>query len=505
MKGAAALVQSFDRQDVGGLTELLGRAPPTLVCFAGERDWYRAPMLSASEVFCGPRVETVRGADGRYLAVNTPPGEFDLAKLVAGLPPAQKPDLVVVQVNRSAQTVARNLHAVRAVKVLVLGDTHHMANPISFLLEYLLAERYDLVLGEFCRQHLHWFVEAGLPRVHWLPFLSLNPRPQPPPVARRPGVAFVGSVGAHHPYRARVLEALRAEGVALDVRQAPHAEAARVHAAATISLNASLNGDLNLRIGEVLAAGGFLLTDRLSPQAGAELLFEDGRHLVFFDGADDLLQKIRHFAAHPEEAEAIRRTGAALAESELGPARKTAQLLGLVEHGRDEEPFALAREPRCRRPRSAALDPLLRRLRAYEYVQEEHRTAARLSVLATPGVSDLLLADLADLPRLSIAAIFRDEAEASRRRRAFEREGVADRVALVADRGAVPPSAEPTVLVTAAEEAAAMGEPPPCHHVIVESGRERLDADVLGRLTERLARWGFRLDDALLPAYRRQR
>jgi hypothetical protein len=504
MREASVLGQSSERQDAGELSHILGRAPPALVCFAGERDWYRAPMLSGREVFAGPRCETARGADGLYRSVKTPPGEFDLAKLVEALPPPQKPALVVAQANRSAQAVARNLHAVPAVKALVLGDTHHMPNPISFLLEYLLAERYDVVVGEFCRQHLHWFVEAGAAAVRWLPFASLNPRHEPPAGELRPGVSFVGQAGARHPYRTRVLEFLRRQGVPLEAREAPHAEAARIHAAAAMSLNVSLNGDLNLRVGEVLAAGGFLFTDRLSRQAGADLLFEDGRHLVFFDGAEHLLDRVRHFEAHPAEARAIRAAGAALALRELNAARKTAQLLDLVRDGRDESLFSPSREPRCRRPKAPALDPLLARLRAYEYVQEEHRRADRLRLIAAPGVSDLLLADLADLPRLAIAATCRDEAHLASRRRAFEREEVAEAIALTVGFANPPPSEEPTVLALGAEDLGLLDGAPAADHVIVEGGRGRLDVDALGRLGERLARRGFRLDDALLPAYRRQ-
>ena len=481
---------------------MLEKAPPALVCFAGDVGWYRRPMLSAREVFCGPRCETVVEG-GLYRSIKTPPGEFDLAKLVAGLPAEQRPALVVVQVNRSAQTVARNLHAVDALKVLIAGDTHHLQNPISFLLEYVLAERYDVLVSEFDRQHLHYFVESGLPRVHWLPFLSLNPHPQPSSESLDDTVAFVGSVGKYHPYRQSVLDALQANGVPLRVSQAPQMDAARVYAKSLLSLNVSLNGDLNLRTLEVLSAGGFLLTDRLSAQSGADLLFEDGRDLVFFDGKDDLLAKVNHYRQQPADALAIRNRGRALALREFSTLNLTSRFLDLVLDSREEDTLALKHEPRCRRLPGHPLNALLQRVRAYEYVQEEHRKADAIRVVAAPSVSDWLVADLADLPRLSLRALCRDDADVKRRRAGFARAGVAERVDVIRDAAPSALSEPSEILIVGADEAGDLARFGAPGHVLIEQGRERLDVASLGRITETLARRGLRLTDALLPAYGR--
>ena len=460
-------------------------------------------MVSATEVFCGPHCETA-GEDGAYRSIRTPPGEFDLERLIEALPAAQKPGLVVVQVNRSAQTVARNLHAVDALKVLIAGDTHHLENPISYLLEYAAAERYDMVITESARHHAHYFVEAGLPRVHWLPLLTVNAHPRPADDRPSIPVSFVGSQGEHHPYRRRILDVLERDGVPLEAGPAAQAEAARIHARSLISLNVSLNGDLNLRVLEVLLAGGFLVTDRLSPQSGASLLFEDGVEMVTFDGADDLLATVRHYRAHPDEAERIRARGLVRAEREHAPLVKSRQLLDLVLEGRESDTFSLAHEPRCRRPRTAALDDLIPRLRAYEYVQEEHRKAERLTVVATAGVSGRLLADLADLPRLDLSVDCRDWAERAWRTRALADEGVADRVRLVNGLPSVSDTASPAIAVLAPEDAASLDRMAPPDHVVIEAGRRAMDVEGLGRLTESLARRGLRLHDPLLPAFRRE-
>ena len=64
-----------------------------------------------------------------------------------------------------------------------------------------------------------------------------------------------------------------------------------MYAQSTVSFNASLSGDLNMRVFEVLSAGGFLLTDRLSPQAGLELLLRPGHDCETYGDAEELLDK----------------------------------------------------------------------------------------------------------------------------------------------------------------------------------------------------------------------
>ncbi len=78
-----------------------------------------------------------------------------------------------------------------------------------------------------------------------------------------------------------------------------------------ISLNISklpFPGTVGARVFEVLACGGFLLSNRYP---GIEALFEDGRELVYYDDFDDLERKIRHYRDRPEERRAIGARGRA--------------------------------------------------------------------------------------------------------------------------------------------------------------------------------------------------
>lgn len=60
------------------------------------------------------------------------------------------------------------------------------------------------------------------------------------------------------------------------------------------------------RVYQVLACGGFLLTDHRGELTD---LFESGKDLVIFDGPDDLEQKVHYFIEHPEERQRIAAQG----------------------------------------------------------------------------------------------------------------------------------------------------------------------------------------------------
>ncbi len=86
-------------------------------------------------------------------------------------------------------------------------------------------------------------------------------------------------------------------------------EAARAINASDININISkiiFPTMVGSRPFEVLACGGFLLTDRYT---ATDTLFTDGKHLVFYTDFDDLEDKVRYYLAHPRERRDIAERG----------------------------------------------------------------------------------------------------------------------------------------------------------------------------------------------------
>ena len=140
-------------------------------------------------------------------------------------------------------------------------------------------------------------------------------------------MSFVGQIGPLHPYRYHILDEMTAQGIPLETFSGSQEKAAEVYANSQINLNVSLNGDLNMRVFEVLSSGGFLLTDTLKPEAGLEALFEVGKHLDTYESKADLYQKIKYYLNHPDLTQQIAKAGSELFWQQHQPEQKVQQLL----------------------------------------------------------------------------------------------------------------------------------------------------------------------------------
>jgi glycosyltransferase involved in cell wall biosynthesis len=395
--------------------------PLALLCYQSAPDFYPQPMFAEREVFIGPDVAADSPSHHRI-----EPGLYDLAEEVKRLNIA--PDLVVVKPDSTGRNVPRNLGPVPGVKVLVLGDTHHLEQPISWLLDYAAGEKFDLILCHHARQHLHFFEHANLAPVAWLPLLSVNPHVQPLDQETIYPASFIGSASARwHPYRMHILEAVHKAGLPLHVATLPQIETAPLFARSAISLNVSLNGDINHRVGEVMGAGGFLLTDRLAPEAGLELLFEDEKHFILYEDEADVIEKIRFYLTHPEAARSIRRAGQEAFLAHHAPALKMRQFQDLVFEGKNAPAWEVGNEPRHRFAQPDGPVDLLIRTAVYEAAQEHQRRQPYSRLIFHPGIDPAHLSDAADLARSRLIRLLGSEASEAKLTALLTRTATLDR------------------------------------------------------------------------------
>lgn len=374
--------------------------------------WYIDPRyigpfrLSEDQVTVGP-YEGEAAPPGFHL--RTPKGAYDLHACLeeAGIP--TRFDLVVVVSDASGTNRPVNLGAFGCPVVLVAGDTHHLANPLSGLLAYAGEVRPDLLVTSYNRQHLHWFAAAGFANLAWLPGLIVREVPVSPVSDRHRQIAFVGQTGPYHPRRQRLVDALHAARLPILAGMAPLERALEVYAASLLSFNASLNGDLNLRVFEILSAGGCLVTDRLSPQSGLSLLLEEGRHMAAYGSAEELVEVARGLLAEPARALAMAEAGQRRWRQDLGGGRMARALVDFALDGRLDDRWRGRNDPRAGR----APDTLATRVAVYERLQEIHRTEEAPSIVVDADLPDYLLEDAADLHRLTMVRL--DEAALGRR------------------------------------------------------------------------------------------
>jgi glycosyltransferase involved in cell wall biosynthesis/tetratricopeptide (TPR) repeat protein len=379
--------------------------PRALLFFLSAKESYRQPLFSTEEIFCSPDTES-RTIGGKVITVKVSAGSFDVRDIIRTLPASQKPEIVIVKADATGRNLPRNLGALKCPKILIVGDTHHMRQPIQSLLRYAKEEPFDFIVFDHTRHHAHLFAEAGLKNVHWLPAVDYGFVPRE--IVKKPSrpLTFVGQAGRHHPYRCWVLDQVKAARLPLEMMRGSLAQTADIYADSQITLNVSLNGDLNLRVFESLAAGGFLLTDELTAHSGLPQLFEAGKHLDTWRTPGELVEKIRYYLAHPKEALRIRAAGQAELLRAHHPEVKLREFYDLVFSGKVNPVYDLSRDMRCARAMTtattaplAANDPIIV---AYEKLQELHRGSKQVTVFCS---SPKELSRLADLPRLSFAPL----------------------------------------------------------------------------------------------------
>jgi spore maturation protein CgeB len=241
-----------------------------------------------------------------------------------------RPDicLVVGGVEVSAETL-RQIRGLGIPLVLWTSDAPH---PQYFRHIVQTAALYDRV---FCAgtEAIELLSRGGFQGAIWLPFAA-DPEWHCPCVltpaeyaAYHRGVSFVG---AYYPNRRDVLGSI-AEfhpgiwgpqwhrvgknsplSAYIDSRPVDVSEWQKIYAAADIALVLHYqDGQIpcyqaSPKLFEAMACGAFVLCDR---QRDAEMLFKDGEHLVFFDNASDLKDKIRFYREHASERVRIAAAG----------------------------------------------------------------------------------------------------------------------------------------------------------------------------------------------------
>lgn len=154
-------------------------------------------------------------------------------------------------------------------------------------------------------------------------------------------VSFIGA--AAHGNRRRWIEELRAAGIQVECfghgwpnGPVASAEVPRIIRDSVISLNFADSGvhwrglvpyrsrQIKARVFEVPGAGGFLLTQ---PADQLERYYRLDEEIVAFDSAAQLIERIRHFLAHPEERDRIAAAGHARTRREHSFSRRLESLL----------------------------------------------------------------------------------------------------------------------------------------------------------------------------------
>jgi predicted O-linked N-acetylglucosamine transferase (SPINDLY family) len=366
------------------------------VFFLSQRRNYRDSIISKAEVFCGPDTEDEK-IGNKYRCVKTPAQPFDAASFLNEKGLSLRPDLILVKADATGRTFPRNLGAFKCPKVLLVGVTHFLSQPIRKVIEYAKSEPFDFIIMDVTRHHAHWFQKAGFKNVHWLPALEYNPLIRPVKKNPRYPLTFAGQTGAHHPFRRAILDRLKADGLPLEILHGPQSQAADIYSDSLTTLNITLNGDINMRFFEGLAAGGFLLCDRLPEWSGLDRLFKAGEDFDLFGSYGELAEKLKFYFSKPDLVYRIKKFGQERLVKFHSPEVKRKEFYDLVFNGVENPLYAL--EDPGRTMVLISNKPDMEMLPAYEFFQELHRNRSRLVFYCAASEAERVRR-FVDLPRV---------------------------------------------------------------------------------------------------------
>jgi len=222
--------------------------------------------------------------------------------LRAILPDGWNPDLIVAIANGRV-SLAPSMDSLGCPTAYITVDTWQS------IADYVECQQYDFVFT-VQRDFVDRLRAVGGSNVHWLP-LGCNPSAHHPiDVPHDHDVAFVGNIALpFHQQRYDLLERLEQRYSVFVASRVFYEDLCRATCRGRLAFNRSAIDDVNMRVFEVMAMGRPLLTNRDASQNGLTDLFEDGKHLILYDDADDLLEKVNYYLAHEVEREAIAQSG----------------------------------------------------------------------------------------------------------------------------------------------------------------------------------------------------
>lgn len=372
-----------------------------LLAYSSEPHYMSPPRLGEHQVNVGPYFHDRRCHD-QWTSFASPRGDYDLAKIVDRLPASQQPDIVAVHVDGASMAgTPRNLAAFKCPKVLLVADTHHGASSLAGMIRYALSEPFDRVVLLYDRHHADFFRAAGIKNLHWLPSLTFahsDARVAAAQGARRePRIAIVGTT-SYHPRRLRLFSGLVSRKLPLDWREIQQCQAIEHYAASLVGLNASMNGDLNMRVFEILAGGAVLLTDRLAPASGLTDLLKEDRDFVGYSTLPELLDKASALIGRPADAATIAANGASWFREHFTEKHRRQAFLDLALDGRERPEFAIP-ESRIQIPATPSLDSLVG---GYHWTQLQHQKTEELRIVVDPAAPAAFAEMFATLPRIQI-------------------------------------------------------------------------------------------------------
>jgi hypothetical protein len=244
-------------------------------------------MFSAVHLLIGEQAHTT----GRYFErafLELGVGRVEVCSKAFSLERASEADLILY-VDPGPSVFPMGLERADCATACYLIDVHQGLHPrinLAKFFDHVFIAQKDF-LGDF--------IAAGV-EAEWLP-LACDPTTHGLSCSERDiDVGFVGKLGNPGSTRYNTLTSVLSSFSTNDYkRYVDPVEMGSIYARSKIVINASINGDVNMRVFEAMAAGALLVTDRIAN--GLSDLFQEGVHYAGYSSVDEAIAAVRSHLA----------------------------------------------------------------------------------------------------------------------------------------------------------------------------------------------------------------
>lgn len=191
-------------------------------------------------------------------------------------------------------------------RVYYASDTH-LKKPFRKIKKHILRGAYELAFCPMLKE-IEILRKKSPIEIIWMGFAC------DPEIHKRLGVeksydiGFVGNDGGVP--RKFYLQEIRERYPNSFIGRADYNDMSRVYSSSKIGFNFAIRGEcLTMRSYEIMACGAMLLMKRLRDDSAEKMGFVDRKHLVIFDGPEDLFGLIDYYLKNTREREEIAENG----------------------------------------------------------------------------------------------------------------------------------------------------------------------------------------------------
>ena len=244
-----------------------------------QEDYWPIPYFSDQMVVIGPylnieysdKTNNINHFIKKKILVKS--GAIDLKPILEKVSEIFEPDILICWFDPNGYFL-KNINCFKGPKVMLDGDCHHLHRAIEKHVHYSLKEKFDYIIcGD--RRMVNIFENINSKKNFWLPGFKSQTKLLRPIQNPKNSIAHVGQNSKLHIKRNQYLKILYKTSLPIKQIIVPKKEVFEIYNQNTLSLNISLNGDMNDRWFQVPGAGGVLISNKLTENTGYNRIYSD--------------------------------------------------------------------------------------------------------------------------------------------------------------------------------------------------------------------------------------